>query len=146
MVARLAPRLADVPYERTGLPGDASAARILLGRALRYARRRLPLLGVARNQVAIDYSGFLRRDRPLQDFVRATLLGDEALSRGLYAPDAVRQLVEDNLAGRRATLPLLSRMLSLELWQRQAARPAADQCDSMAPMSGALPLGRAAPK
>lgn len=146
MVTRLAPALAGVPYERTGLPGEASAARILVAAALRYARRKLPLGPRPRTRVAIDYLGFLREDRGLQDFVRATLLGDQALSRGLFEPDAVRRLVEDNLAGRRSTLALLSRMLSLELWQRGLSAPSPAQRDSMAPRSGPAPSGREKPE
>jgi hypothetical protein len=121
VVARLAPALAGVQYERTGLPAEASAARILAAAALRQARQRLPLVPAARPRVAIDYLGFLREDRSLQDFVRTTLLGEEALSRGDFAPDALRRLVEDNLSGRRSTLALLSRLLSLELWRRGLA-------------------------
>ena len=118
MVTRLAPALAGVPYERTGVPGEASAACILLGQALRVARRKLPSAAPQRSRMATDYPRFLRESPALQDFVRATLLSEQALGRGLFEPDAVRRIVEDYLAGRGPPLALLSRLLALELWQR----------------------------
>lgn len=133
LVARLAPALADVPYERTGLAGDAGAARILLRSAIRYARGKVPLLPKPRRRVAVDYLAFLRQDQGLQDFVRTTLLDERALARGLFEPGAVRQLVEDNITGRRSTLALLSRLLSLELWQREVSSPAPRRPDPGTP-------------
>ena len=55
---------------------------------------------------------------PLAGFARDTLLDPRALERGLFRPAAVRQLVEEHLAGRFDHSYRLWALLVLELWQR----------------------------
>jgi asparagine synthase (glutamine-hydrolysing) len=52
----------------------------------------------------------------LQPFLRETLLAEAALKRGLFKPDAVKQLVELHTRGERDYSHQLWTLLMLELW------------------------------
>lgn len=138
--AAIAPQLADLVYERTGVRGDAGTLRILLAHARRSAAKALhrlvPAVPAPRKTVAIDYARWLASDPALQAFVRSTLLDERALARGFFAPDALRAWVEGILAGSRSELALLSRLLSLEIGLRSA-----EECHS-AGAAGRAAVGR----
>ena len=55
---------------------------------------------------------------PLKNFVRETLLGGRALSRGYFRPEAIRRLVEDHLAANVDRGRALWTLLALEVWHR----------------------------
>ena len=55
----------------------------------------------------------------LQGYVRDILLDDTALQRGYFNPDAVRDLVEDHVAGRADHGYRLWSLLMFELWHRK---------------------------
>ncbi len=55
----------------------------------------------------------------LKDFARDTLLSPEALGRGYFRPDAVRQLVDQHQSGAKNHGYQLWSLLVLELWHRQ---------------------------
>ena len=55
----------------------------------------------------------------LEPFLRETLLSDKALNRGLFKPDAVKQLVELHTRGERDSAHKLWTLLMLELWFRR---------------------------
>lgn len=52
----------------------------------------------------------------MQSFLRATLLSQKSLGRGLFKPDAVKQLVELHTRGERDYAHQLWTLLMLELW------------------------------
>ncbi len=122
MVARLAPELADLPYERTGLRPDAGLFDYLrlYGRkaAVKMLQRLGLLSGRKRRGCAVDYQGWLETRPDFQDFFRSVLLGARARSRGYFSPRALEDLLEKQIAGRGGSLALLSRLVSLELWHR----------------------------
>lgn len=55
----------------------------------------------------------------LEPFLRETLLSEKALNRGLFKPDAVKQLVELHTRGERDYAHKLWTLLMLELWFRR---------------------------
>jgi asparagine synthase (glutamine-hydrolysing) len=55
----------------------------------------------------------------LQPFLRETILSDKSLQRGLFRPEAVRQLVELHTRGERDHSPQLWTLLMLELWYQR---------------------------
>ena len=121
LLHRLAPQLDDVPWERTDLPPNAGMLRILARYAERKARSRFSPPQPSRTPrrgVAIDYRRWLLTDPAIQDFVRDLLLGPRHAQRGYFEPAHVRTLVEGQIAGRTDQLPLLGRLMSLELWHR----------------------------
>lgn len=121
-LAALAPILADVPYQRTGLPPAAPLWRLLLHRAGQVAHRAAFARGRARPSLAIDYPALLASAPALQDLVRRTLLSPQALGRAWVDARAMRVFVERQLAGHgsSAEMALLGRLVALELWQRFA--------------------------
>ncbi|MFM8475092.1 MAG: asparagine synthase (glutamine-hydrolyzing) [Planctomycetaceae bacterium] len=54
----------------------------------------------------------------LQPLLRDVLLSDRSLSRGLFRPDAVRQLIDEHTSGRFNHAYRLWNLLCLELWHR----------------------------
>jgi asparagine synthase (glutamine-hydrolysing) len=52
----------------------------------------------------------------MKGFLRATLLSEKHLRRGLFKPEAVRRLVDDHVAGRADHSHRLWTLLMLELW------------------------------
>jgi asparagine synthase (glutamine-hydrolysing) len=52
----------------------------------------------------------------LQPFLRETILAEQSLKRGLFKPEAVRQLVELHTRGERDYSHQLWTLLMLELW------------------------------
>lgn len=125
MLEQLAPELAPIPWERTGLVPSAGNGRILLHYSARLARRWAAGLTPAvlhrtklRQGTAIDYGYWLTSVPEVQDFVRDTLLSKRCLQRGYFAPQVLRKLVNDQLSGRADHLSLLGRLLSTELAHR----------------------------
>ena len=55
---------------------------------------------------------------PLRGFVRETLLGERALARGYFRPDALRRVVDDHLEARVDRGRSIWTLLSLEIWHR----------------------------
>ncbi len=54
----------------------------------------------------------------LHDELCGVLLDPACLARGLFRPEAVRDLVDDHTSGRRDVAPRLWALLMLELWFR----------------------------
>jgi asparagine synthase (glutamine-hydrolysing) len=52
----------------------------------------------------------------LQPFLRETILSEKSLKRGMFRPEAVRQLVELHTRGERDYSHQLWTLLMLELW------------------------------
>jgi asparagine synthase (glutamine-hydrolysing) len=52
----------------------------------------------------------------MQPFLREVVLSDKALRRGLFKPDAVKQIVELHARGERDFSHQLWTLLMLELW------------------------------
>jgi asparagine synthase (glutamine-hydrolysing) len=52
----------------------------------------------------------------MQPFLREVVLSDKALRRGLFKPEAVRQLIEMHTRGERDYSHQLWTLLMLELW------------------------------
>ncbi|MFO7974192.1 MAG: asparagine synthase-related protein, partial [Candidatus Hydrogenedentota bacterium] len=107
--------------ERTGLPADSPVGRHLFryGKAFfqRGAGKCLPPLR-RKQKVAMDFNAWMERDAALQEFIRSILFDARTDSRGYFRPDAVRKIVSELFRGRKAYLPLVGRMVTLELWHR----------------------------
>jgi asparagine synthase (glutamine-hydrolysing) len=52
----------------------------------------------------------------MQPFLRDTLLSEKSLSRGLFRPDAVRELIDSHVAVKADHSHRLWSLLMLELW------------------------------
>jgi asparagine synthase (glutamine-hydrolysing) len=121
LVRIVAPELAALTYERTGLPADSHVVR----HVFRYAKTSLQrgggkLVPVLRREpkAAIDYNAWVQRDAGLQESIRALLFQPRIARRGYFCMDSVRSCVEELFRGRTEYLPLVGRMVALELWHR----------------------------
>lgn len=113
LLRREAPALLDVPNSNTGAPLGAGALR----RQLCHGRLRvLARLGMPGYQPYERVGRWLRQD--LQPFMRSVLLSAACLDRGVLAPDAVRQIIDDHTGGRRNHTFLIITMMVFELGQQ----------------------------
>lgn len=116
------PELAALVYERTGIAADSSVVRHLLAYSkttLCHATGRfLPFAATQKPRVAIDFGSWVRHNPPLQTFIRTLLLDAPASRLPYFHPGALETLLKRLFAGHTACLPLVGRMMSLELWHR----------------------------
>lgn len=123
VITRLAPKLRDIPYERTGLVPEASSLRLFATYfarvAKRAAARHIPGYLGPRRGVSIDYPAWAATSPPLQDYIRSVLLVDRSMDRGLFNPDELREIVETGIRGDGFCFSILSRLISVELWHRR---------------------------
>jgi asparagine synthase (glutamine-hydrolysing) len=82
------------------------------------AERHVPREAIYRQKVGftVPLSPWFRG--PLRDFVQQTLLGERALARGYFRPEALRRIVDDHLNARVDRSRSLWTLLSLEIWHR----------------------------
>lgn len=84
----------------------------------RLAERYIPRETIYRKKVGFTVPLTPWFQGPLAGFVRETLLGERALSRGYFRPEVVRRLVDEHLGGRVDRGRALWTLLSLEIWHR----------------------------
>lgn len=120
MIRAIDDRLADLPYERTGIRPDASAARIAAAYAKKFAKKTLAKAGVKtkRRGQAVDYQQWMENEPTFQAFFRDALLDSRSLARGYFDRGVLQKLLDDQIAGRASSLPFLSRLTSLEYFHR----------------------------
>lgn len=119
LLGALAPDLAALPYERTGMRADAGAAAHLARYATIAARRVLPRRrSRGADRRAVQMNRWFSSDAPLQRALTAIVDGPRARNRGYFDPGGVRNLLDAAFAGRAAVIPLLGRLVAVELWHR----------------------------
>jgi asparagine synthetase B (glutamine-hydrolysing) len=115
------PDLAVISYERTGLPANASLKHQLLKYMLRGVKKTagtfLPFLR-EKPKVAINYMTWFKNDATLQAYVRDLLLDKRSLGRSHINAKAMEGLLQELFDGRPRSMPLIPRLMSLELWYR----------------------------
>ena len=114
------PTLAQVPVTDTGLP-MVSCARDLRLRGEDWLRWHLRAAGLKRIRYPRgkhyhDYEKWFRG--LLRSWVEEIVLSEQALNRGYFKPQAVRQIVANHMAGADHTVKI-GALLTLELWHRQ---------------------------
>jgi len=113
------PHLAKIPYTHTGLPMLACARdlRLRAGRLVRWhlERRGLGWAVGPEQRPYHRYDVWFREG--LRPWVERTLLSPQAVERGYFRPDQVRNIVAEHMAGANHTVKL-GALLSIELWHR----------------------------
>ncbi|MCC6456211.1 MAG: hypothetical protein IT328_14750 [Caldilineaceae bacterium] len=113
-------KLAQIPITENGLP-LTSCARDVLIRSQRLLAWHLNRMGL-RNTPFIPKRSYANYDlwfrTYLREWLEHVLLGKQTLERGYFAPNHVRQLVAEQMAGANHAVKL-GAMVSLELWHRQ---------------------------
>jgi asparagine synthetase B (glutamine-hydrolysing) len=104
------PRLAALPYSRTGLPANASASRILLAKLMRR--------GEVRGRLSESpWDRWLRED--LREYVHETLLGDASRLQEILPSEFVHEHVNTFMAGGRVPAMAIGQLLSLASFLKQ---------------------------
>jgi len=112
IIRRTAPALMKVPNSNTGAPLDASPLRLALTDKFNSLMRRLQLPGFRHYHYMEQWiKNFLAEQ------VRAILLDERTLSRGLYDRGYLTQLV-DRSRGDASMSRLLNLIVNLEIWFR----------------------------
>lgn len=122
LIHRLNPAVAALTYERTGLPADSPTSRHLIayaGLAMRRAGAKVIPALHTQPRTAIDFSRWFQRSSVLQEYFRGILLDPRTLSRGYAEPAELERGLARLFQGEDDGLPLIGRMLALELWLRQ---------------------------
>ena len=107
------PKFCAVENTNTGAPLGAGSLR------RSYARLRMQVFGKLRMPGYQPYErlgSWLRRD--LAELVQKTLLSSSCLSRGIFCPDTVRQVVRRHIAGQRNHTYLIMALMIFEVGQR----------------------------
>lgn len=133
-IQRLAPRLAKIPWERTGSPLTTGALRTNLHLGGKLVRRQLRawresyferITPGASADKMIDYDGMLRSSTTLQNFVMSQLLARGPEGSCFFARQHVQTLFEHHLAGKGNHADLIGRLLTVEMWHQLFVRQAA---------------------
>jgi hypothetical protein len=133
-IQQLAPRLAKIPWERTGSPLTTSALKTNLHLGGKLVRRQLrawresyleKVTPSSSPDKMIDYDGMLRSSTKLQNFVTSRLLARWPEGSRFFARNHVQTLLEHHLAGKGNHADLIGRLLTVELWYQLFVRQAA---------------------
>lgn len=124
VLRRLSPPAANVPYERTGLPADASVAQHVVRYAKLVGHKALQALlsqPPKRATPVIDYRKWCREQPTVQAFIRDAIAGPQSRSAELLGARTVQAVLHDcfNPRGSGATTFLVGRLLAYELWHRK---------------------------
>ncbi len=114
MIARLAPRLLAARNSNTGAPAGAGPLRESVMDKVNTLLRRLDVHGWRHYH---NFDAWMRQR--LQESVQTVVLAPSALERGIFRPETLRRLFEENACGRANHGYLFQVLLILELWQRE---------------------------
>jgi asparagine synthase (glutamine-hydrolysing) len=126
-LAKLAPDLARIPYERTGvapiMPIPAHRISFLIRGAYKFLARKLKARtrGLILFPVKMGYPDLgesIRTDGNLRSFFENTLLDKKTLEREYFNSGFVTQIVKDHMSGKKDWSMLLCALLTFELWHR----------------------------
>lgn len=116
MLINMAPDLAEIPWERTGLQLKAGTLRFVL-RKIQQQWNWLFKPDFTYSHL-VDYSQWLAKDMRIQRFLRDLILGRRALMRGYFQPATLEKILEDQFLLRKNNLDLIGKLLTFELWNR----------------------------
>lgn len=145
-IQQLAPRLAKIPWERTGLPLTTGALKTNLQLGGKLVRRQLrawresylkKITPGAGPDKMIDYDGMLRSSAPLQNFITSVLLAQWPEGSRFFARQHVQTVLAHHLAGKGNHADLIGRLLTVEMWYQLFVHHAADSRASDFPLAPA---------
>lgn len=127
LLTKLAPSLAKIPYQRTGvapaMPIFAHRIGFLIKGSYKFLAGKLR--GKTRGLISLpgkigypDYGEWIRKNRNLRAFFEDILLDKKTLNRGYFNPRFVAQMVRDHMSGKKDWRNQLCALLTFELWHR----------------------------
>jgi asparagine synthase (glutamine-hydrolysing) len=126
-LAELAPELAKIPYQRTGvaptMPILAHRIGFLAKGSYKFLARKLRakthgFISLPHKIGYPDLDDWIRHDKNLRQFLESILLDRKTLARGYFNPDFVTQMVKDHVKGKKDWGMQLCALLTFELWNR----------------------------
>jgi len=124
---KLAPDLAKIPYQKTGIPPVAPLLAHKIGFLIKVGFKTLvrKLRNMTRGRVSIPdkigypyYDEWIREDKELRKFLVNTLLDGKMMSRGYFNEEYVTKMVKDHMSSKKDYGRQLCALLTFELWHR----------------------------
>jgi len=128
--SRLFPELSKIPWEKTGLPINATDtfAKMTLHLIKKHLKKKLGTINknptdnrysrASSVNLFAKYTQWSRENENLTNFIRRTLLNGKGYSRSILNIKTVEHVLEEHIKGRRNHIELISRLLTFELWSQ----------------------------
>jgi len=128
--SRLFPELSKIPWEKTGLPVDATNtfAKMTLCLIKKRLKKKIQIVDkrptynkyskTSSVNLFSKYTQWSRENENLINFIGSTLLDAKAHSRSILNIKAVERVLEDHTKGKCNHIELISRLLTFELWNQ----------------------------
>jgi len=116
--SRLFPELSKIPWEKTGLPVDATNTFAKMTLCLIKKRLKKKMSGVSSVNLFAKYTQWSRENENLINFISSTLLDGKGYSRSILNIKTVERILEEHIKGKSNHMELISRLLTFELWSR----------------------------
>jgi len=116
--SRLFPELSKIPWEKTGLPIDAtnSFAQMTLCLVKKHLKKKTG--GVSPVNLFAKYTQWSRKNENLINFIRSTLLDGRGYSGSIMNIKTVETILREHISGKFNHMELISRLLTFHLWSR----------------------------
>jgi len=123
MILTMFPYLANTPYQKTGLPLNASQFQIKIHNKIKGVKRRINritgknIFEDTRNYA--DYDDWMRENKKLREYILDILLDERTLARPYFNPNCIKEILDLHMSGKKNYSELIGRLLTFELWHRQ---------------------------
>ena len=124
---KLAPNLAMIPHQRSGLAPLAPFLLHRIGKLVKSGYKEFirKLRNITRGRISIpdkigypEYDEWIRKDPRLRTFFEDILLDERTLSRGYFNEHYVREMVRRHMSSKKDYGKELCALLTFELWHR----------------------------
>jgi len=115
---RFFPELSKIPWERTGLPVDATNTLAKMTLCLIKKRLKKKMSGVSSVNLFAKYTQWSRENENVVNFIRSTLLDGRGYSGSIMNIKTVESILQAHISGKFNHMELISRLLTFELWSR----------------------------
>jgi len=115
---RFFPELSKIPWEKTGLPIDATNTFIRMTLCLIKKRLKKKMSGVSSVNLFAKYTQWSRENENLISFICSTLLDGKGYSRSILNIRSVESILKEHIRGKSNHMELISRLLTFKLWSR----------------------------
>jgi len=128
--SRIFPQLSGIPWEKTGLPIDATNTfiRMTLCLVKKHLKKKIRVfdrklinktnLKAPSINLLAKYAQWSRENENLISFIRSTLLDRKIQSRNFLNVKTVEGVLEEHIKGKYNHIELISRLLTFELWNQ----------------------------
>jgi asparagine synthase (glutamine-hydrolysing) len=115
LIVQKFPKLAAIPYQRTGLPVSSNLMVVLFKKAQDRCQKKL--FPPARDKRGhVDDENWMRNES--KDFILSTLLSKKATEREFFNPPFIKEIIDQHLSRRQNNTFKLGSLLIFELWNQ----------------------------